>query len=56
MSSLPPGPTRLARPAGESDVYTVLLIISTLALLTATIYVAYRSVTQFGSLIPPAGG
>ncbi len=55
MSTLPTGPAR-TRPSGDSDIYTVLLIIATLFLLFATIYVGFKAVTAFGSLLPPAGG
>jgi hypothetical protein len=54
MTSLNTGP-RTARPSGETDVYTALLLVAFLFLLTATIYVAYRSVTLFGGLLPPGG-
>lgn len=54
MSILNTGP-RSSRPGGETDVYTVLLLVAFLFLLVATIYVAYRSVTLFGGLLPPGG-
>lgn len=41
--------------SAESDVYTVLLCIAFLSLLSATIYVAYRAVTLLGGLLPPGG-
>ncbi|HQL53900.1 MAG: hypothetical protein KA383_19660 [Phycisphaerae bacterium] len=54
MTSLNTGP-RGARPSGENDVYTALLLVAFLFLLVATIYVAYRSVAMFGGLLPPGG-
>lgn len=54
MTGMSTGP-RPSRPVGESDVYTGLLAISFLAMLAATIYVAYRAVTQLGGLLPPGG-
>jgi hypothetical protein len=54
MSMMSTGP-RPSRPAGETDVYTALLLVACLFLLAATIYVAYRSVTLFGGLLPPGG-
>lgn len=54
MTKANPGP-RISRPAAENDIYTVLLLISLLFLLVATIYVAYRAITQLGGLLPPPG-
>jgi len=54
MTSANPGP-RLSRPAADNDIYTVLMCIAFLFLLTATIYVAYRAITQLGGLFPAAG-
>ena len=41
--------------ASENDVYTVLMLVATLFTLTATIYIAYRTATFFGSVFPPHG-
>jgi hypothetical protein len=46
---------RMGRSGGESDIYTALLLVAFLFLLAAVIYVAYRAVTMFGSLLPPGG-
>jgi hypothetical protein len=54
MTMMSTGP-RPSRPSGEADVYTALLLVACLFLLIATIYVAYRSVTLFGGLLPPGG-
>jgi hypothetical protein len=54
MTTMDTGP-RPSRPSGMTDVYTALLLVSFLFLLVATIYVAYRSVTLFGGLLPPGG-
>lgn len=48
-----PGPGSV-RP-GESDVYTVLIFVAFLFVLTATIFVGYRAQTLFGALLPPGG-
>lgn len=39
----------------ENDIYTVLMVISFLTVLIATIYVGYRAQTLFGSVFPPPG-
>lgn len=39
----------------ESDVYTALVVVAFLFVLSAMIYVAYRALTLFGSLLPPPG-
>lgn len=49
-----PGPG-VARPSAEDDVYTALIIVAFLFVLTATIYVGYRAQTLFGTLLPPGG-
>ncbi len=55
MSIITP-PGRGARPAGENDVYSALMLVACLCILTATIYVLYRSAVLFGSPWPAAGG
>lgn len=40
----------------ENDIYTALIAVAFLMILTATIYVGFRAQTLFGSVIPPAGG
>lgn len=47
------GPGR--RQDGDSDVYTVLLIVAFLSLLLSTVYVGYRATTMLGGLLPPGG-
>lgn len=54
MTMMNTGP-RFSRGDGQSDVYTVLLLVAFLFLLAATVYVAYRAVTMFGGLLPPGG-
>lgn len=51
-----PGGMRPARPAAENDIYTALLLISFLFVIAAIAYVAYKSVSLFGGLLPPGGG
>lgn len=48
-----PGPS--GSRAGESDVYTVLMMVAFLFVLTATVFVGYRAQTLFGTLLPPGG-
>lgn len=42
-------------PAADNDIYTALTVVGFLFVLTATIYVGYRSMELFGTVIPPAG-
>ena len=56
MAKASKGPTRaISRPAAESDVYTVMVFVAFLFSLAALIYVGYRTMTLFGSLLPPPG-
>jgi hypothetical protein len=48
-------PARISGPSADSDVYTVLLLVALLSLLSATIYVGYQAVRLFGGLLPPGG-
>lgn len=50
-----PGAIRSTRPAAENDIYTALMLISTLCVLAALVYVLYRANALFGSLLPPGG-
>jgi hypothetical protein len=54
MTSMSPGPGR-SRPAAENDVYTALLCVAFLSVLIATVYVGYRALSMFGTLLPPGG-
>jgi len=45
----------VSRPGAPDDVYTALVIVAFLFVLTATIYVGYRAQTLFGTLLPPGG-
>jgi hypothetical protein len=40
----------------ENDVYTVLILVAFLCILSATLYVGYRAQFLFGTVLPPAGG
>lgn len=51
MSSGGPGP----RGPAVNDIYTVLMVVSFLFVLLATIYVGYRALSLFGTLMPPPG-
>lgn len=45
----------VVRPAAENDVYTAMMAVACLFVLVATIYVGYRAMSLFGSLLPPPG-
>lgn len=49
-------PIRGSAAPADNDVYTALMLVSFLFTLTATIYIAYRAISLFGSLFPPPGG
>lgn len=51
----PAGPSQ-ARRRADSDIYTVLLIISGVFLAGAVGFLIYRLVTLYGTVFPPAGG
>ena len=55
MAKQSTGPGRSARMSSENDVYTVLVCVSFLFLVAATIYVGYRAHTMLGGLLPPGG-
>lgn len=49
------GSGRGAGPPAENDIYTMLMVIAFGFVLVATIFVAYKSQSLFGSLLPPGG-
>ena len=51
----PPSAARSSGLRAENDIYTVMMLISVLFVLSATIYVAVKATTLFGSLLPPGG-
>ncbi len=51
----PPSAGRSSGMRAENDIYTVMMLISFLFVLSATIYVAVKATTLFGSLLPPGG-
>lgn len=53
--STSPAGARSSGPQAENDIYTALIFIAFLFVLIATIYVAFKATTLFGSLIPPGG-
>ncbi|MBI5863560.1 MAG: hypothetical protein HZB38_03425 [Planctomycetes bacterium] len=55
MSSMPSSGSGGPRPTADNDIYTALQLVGFLFVLTATIYVAYRATSLFGSVIPPGG-
>jgi hypothetical protein len=55
MSQLSTPGSGLARPSGENDVYTALILVAFLFVLIATIYVGVRAQMLFGTLLPPGG-
>ncbi|MFH1745793.1 MAG: hypothetical protein ABIG44_01985 [Planctomycetota bacterium] len=44
-----------SRPTVESDIYTTLMLVAFLFVLVATIYVGFRAMTLFGTILPPPG-
>ncbi len=54
MAGVSPGPAR-TRPRAENDIYTALLCVAFLFLLVAAIYIVFRAVTLFGTVLPPGG-
>ena len=55
MSQMSTPGSGLARPSGENDVYTALILVAFLFVLIATIYVGYKAQMLFGTLLPPGG-
>jgi len=55
MSTISTAGPGLSRPSAENDVYTALIVVAFLFVLTATIYVGYRAQTLFDTLLPPGG-
>lgn len=53
MSTMPGGRGRVR---AENDVFTALLLISTLVALGATVYIGYRAMSLFDTVLPPGGG
>lgn len=47
--------SRGPRVAAENDIYTGLLFTAFLFLLAATIFVAYKMVSLYGTVLPPGG-
>ena len=43
-------------PTSQSNIYTVMVIIATLFVAAATIYLGYRNFELFGTIFPPSGG
>jgi hypothetical protein len=41
--------------ASDNDIYSVLALVATLFVLTATIYIGYKSMALCGTLIPAGG-
>lgn len=40
----------------ENDVYTAMMMVAFLFVLAAALYVGYRALSLFGTLLPPGGG
>ena len=55
MSQFSGGP-RQVQTSGENDIYTGLLFVAFLFVLAATIFVGYKCLALFGTILPPAGG
>ena len=52
MSTPGAGPSRSS---GENDIYTALMFVAFLFVLTATAYVGYKAMMLFGAVLPPGG-
>jgi hypothetical protein len=50
------GPPGGPRPSAENDIYTALMVVAFLFVLTAAIYVGYRAQELFGRILPIGGG
>lgn len=50
-----PGSGYSSRAAAENNIYTALIMVAFLVVLVATIFVGYRALTLFGTLLPPGG-
>jgi hypothetical protein len=46
----------ITRPKAENDIYTALMVVAFLFGLAATLYVGFRAMSLFGTLVPPPGG
>jgi len=56
MAKSETGPGRaVSRPSAENDIYTAVMAVAFLFVLTATLYVGFRAMSLFGSLLPPPG-
>ena len=55
MAMNPGGSGQGYRPKADSDVYTALMIVAFLFVLTATLYVGFRTLELFGTILPPPG-
>ena len=51
-----PTTIRGASAPADNDIYTGLLLAAFLSLLASLIFVGYKAVTLFGTLLPPGGG
>jgi hypothetical protein len=50
-----PGSGFSSRSSADNDIYTALILVAFLFVLTATIFVGFRAQTLFGTLLPPGG-
>lgn len=55
MSQMSTPGAGLSRPSGENDVYTALVFVTFLFVLTATAFVGYKTMMLFGAVLPPGG-
>ncbi len=49
-----PGPR--GRPSFDNDIYTVLMLVAFLSMLIAVGFVVYKSISLFGTVLPPVTG
>lgn len=55
MSQMSTPAAGFSRPSGENDVYTALVVVAFLFVLTATGFVGYKAMMLFGAVLPPGG-
>lgn len=56
MAKIGSSPVRGSSAPADNDIYTGLLLAAFLMLLVSLVFVAYKAITLFGTLLPPGGG
>ena len=55
MTRVSSGPSGGSQARADNDVYTVLVLVSFLFVLAETLYVGFRAVELFDTILPPPG-